>query len=346
MDWRTQGQVGKVLRKQRPTLVKLVEAKDFPAPPAVIVSIRHIEQSENRELWAYILPFHELPYMVRAIGRHHAPVIKQAKSRLGTHLMNSREQSRWMLEQLLEPFHEIRDIGSAVITGCTQTVLTRDSLGKMTTPLSNGRELLYRASLYRRRALDHYQAGHVVQAQRLFDEGVEYIRWLVNNDPYDSALAGKLDEDGASAAWFKRMQRMHRELVLESINCSVVIGDTDTARHDLYHLCTQSEELYTSTPADIATINLYSGRSHVVDGALNATAYSFLRALHVSPGHEGTEKAVADSHDMVKNSLVPKNMIVKYSIEHVLKAFRYRTRTNTDLSRNRLREYAVISWGR
>lgn len=75
-------------------------------------------------------------------------------------------------------------------------------------------------------------------------------------------------------------------------------------------------------------------------GFENAAAYSFLRALLATPGHEATNKAMDRLRERVHDKPLIDHAIIRHNIDNVLKPFRHRTAGKAPLGEAEARSIA------
>ncbi|KAK0516712.1 hypothetical protein JMJ35_001315 [Cladonia borealis] len=112
------------------------------------------------------------------------------------------------------------------------------------------------------------------------------------------------------------------DFIKERVWCYMQLGDMTLAGDILLSLFKTSGGGSTDKWAEAYHL---LGLINEVLGAENAPAYSFLRALYATPGHEATNKAIDRLRERVRDKTGIEHVIVRHNIDNVLKPFRHRT---------------------
>lgn len=223
-----------------------------------------------------------------------------------------------ILEELLDPFGDVRGIGRTIVTG-TQLSSSMELTTTMESIIAHPNEILERGSDCKSRARRQMREQKWNEAGDTLENALESLSYSWN---FHHRLEGW---DDKTTSDFNVMVIDVNSMFIE---CCVKVGRTLAAHKSLEELFKRLNLSYRGTDDHklfAAAIHYNLGVVFCDKGHLNAAAYSFLQALREAPRHRADESVDA-LEDMVEGSEGPDHVVAALNIKHTLKAFRHKTR--------------------
>ena len=232
------------------------------------------------------------------------------------------EGAMWDQKGLLDCFVETRGLGALRYT--KRVAMLAESRGKdglaqlgaIALPLNDPAVAMERASTYLNRGRQKVRAKHINEALTILRDGADYNIWVAFNS-YGMSSSVMADSGICTQFW-----KNWWDFIEERVSCYMQLGDMTLAGNILLSLFRTRGGGSTDKWAEGYHM---LGLINEALGAENAAAYSFLRALYATPGHEATNQAIDRLRERVRDKTGIEHVIVRHNIDNVLKPFRHRT---------------------
>ena len=276
---------------------------------------------KNLQQQTYIISSFAMPQICRAVAE--IPPLE-----LELDSAPAPEGAMWDQKGLLDCFVETRGLGALRYTKRVAMLAEyrgKDGLaqlGAIALPLNDPAVAMERASTYLNRGRRKVRAKHINEALTILREGADYNIWVAFNS-YGMSSSVMADSGICTQFW-----RNWWDFIEERVSCYMQLGDMTLAGNILLSLFKTRGGGSTDKWAEGYHM---LGLINEALGAENAAAYSFLRALYATPGHEATNKAIDRLRERVRDGTSIEHVIVRHNIDNVLEPFRHRTAGQTPL---------------
>ena len=280
------------------------------------------KEKKNLPQHTYMISSFAMPQICRALTMPLMKTEEMPPLKLELDSATAPEGAMWDQKGLLDCFVETRGLEALKYTKSVAMLAEcrgKDGLaqlGAIALPLNDPAVVMERASTYLNRGRQKVRAKYINEALTIFREGDDYNIWVASN-PYGMSSSVMADSRIGTQFW-----RNWWDFIEERVSCYMQLRDMTLARNILLSLFGTkrggSTDKWTEAYHMLGLIN-------EALGAENAAAYSFLRALYATPGHEATNRAIDRLRERVRDTTDIEHVVVRHNIDNVLEPFRHRT---------------------